>query len=179
VDENPDMIDLFPEAIEYLRTIMGNDPLNPKIEWRSSFIDYHKPYVERLWIPWREYRLSIHRVYPCKTEEALYHNHPWPQAIKIISSWGYEMGIGYGEDKPPITCKLVFNNATKYTHHTYEMLTPNSWHYVRPVIVSSISLMITGKPWKQESKPKYNFRELSKQEKDTLLKETWNNLFGV
>ena len=33
----------------------------------------------------------------------------------------------------------------------YEMMHPDSWHYVRPLGSPTLSLMVTGKPWARES----------------------------
>ena len=63
--------------------------------WRSLDIDYEPPHVERLWRPWgpvvstgamtipSRFRLSLHRIHPCET--ALFHPHPWPSAVRIIT----------------------------------------------------------------------------------------------
>lgn len=53
--------------------------------WRSTDVIYHPPRVQRLQVCWREnYRLSLHRIWPCRREDALLHVHPWPQAAKLV-----------------------------------------------------------------------------------------------
>src|SRR5262249_46599352 len=64
--------------------------------WAGLFIDYPPPTVERLWRPWRDYRVSLHRIFPCATGEALFHPHPWPSAMRILAG-EYEMAVGYGK----------------------------------------------------------------------------------
>lgn len=111
--------------------------------WQSVFVDYHPPYVERLWRPWKEYRVSLHRIYPCERAESLFHPHPWPQAVRVLDG-NYEMGLGYGKgDTPPPVAQVI----TVRGNFTYTMLDPDGWHYVRPVGTPSLSLMVTGKPW--------------------------------
>ena len=72
--------------------------LRDEAGWNSLFIDYHPPTVERLWRTWGEYRVSLHRIHPCERGTALFHPHPWPSAMRILSG-EYEMAVGYGSGK--------------------------------------------------------------------------------
>jgi hypothetical protein len=47
-------------------------------DWKSVYVDYHPPIVERLWRNWREFRIYLHRIHPCLPGQALFHAHPWP-----------------------------------------------------------------------------------------------------
>ena len=115
--------------------------------WNSVFVDYHPPSVERLRYQWGPYRIYLHRIHPCLQGEALFHPHPWPSAMKILSG-KYEMAIGFGggEISPPIASTIIIGEGT-----TYEMTHPDSWHFVRPLDEPSMSLMITGQPWNRPS----------------------------
>lgn len=137
------MLGLLKEAEQHLVQLLKQDTRD--VPWKSMFVDYHYPYVERLWIPWKEYRLSLHRILPCQTNESLFHPHPWPQAVKVMQG-NYEMGIGWGrgEIPPPVATKIVVSSG-----FSYEMLDPDGWHYVRPIDVPSLSIMLTGKPWER------------------------------
>ena len=68
--------------------------------WHSLYIDYQLPTVERLWRPWHEYRISLHRIHPCAPGEALFHPHPWPSAMHVLAG-AYEMAVGYGQGRHP------------------------------------------------------------------------------
>ena len=125
----------------------------PFSDWNSLLIDYHQPFVYRVWIQVKEYRVSFHMIDPCESDEALFHPHPWPSAMRILIG-RYEMGIGYGEVKPPIAARIVLAAGS-----TYEMTDPNSWHYVRP-IEPSFTLMVTGKPF---DKPSSSIEKASKK----------------
>lgn len=129
-------------------------------KWKSLLIDYHPPRVERLWREWYEYRVYLHRIHPCTREEALFHPHPWSSAIRIVSGT-YEMGVGYasGDTPPPAAATLMLGPGS-----AYEMIHPDGWHYVRPIGVPSLSVMVTGTPWGR-SAPK----------SDTPLKELPEN----
>ena len=134
--------------------------------WQGLYIDYHPPVVERLWRQWRQYRVYLHMIHPCKPEDALFHPHPWPSAVEIVSG-KYEMTIGYGQGNtpPPIAATVVLCAGS-----TYEMTEVNGWHAVRPLDGMSTSLMVAGPRWDRwspsgENKP----RELNLQEKDGLL----------
>lgn len=114
--------------------------------WNSVLIDYHPPVVERLWRNWGlDQRLYLHCIHPCKEGESLFHPHPWPSAIKLISG-RYESAIGYGkgDEVPPQAARLIIHAPSEY-----EMCDPDGWHYVRPLDKPSYSLMITGKPWER------------------------------
>ncbi len=115
--------------------------------WHSVFVDYHTPFVERLWRLVGDYRLYLHRIHPCPSGAALFHPHPWPSAMRIVSGT-YEMGVGYGSGMtpPPCAATLLLPAGT-----SYEMTDPDGWHYVRPLDVPSLSLMITRKPWHRPS----------------------------
>src|SRR4051794_19093257 len=76
--------------------------------WKGLYIDYHPPTVERLWRPWGEYRVSLHRISPCGPGEALFHPHPWPSVMRILAG-EYEMAVGYGPglEEPPVAALMV------------------------------------------------------------------------
>ena len=137
-----DMLNLLHSVESALPTLLRDEG-----KWKSVFVDYHHPFVERLWCDWHEARVYLHRIHPCEAGEALVHPHPWPSAMKVLSG-RYEMGTGYGKGmvKPPIKEVRVFEAGSEY-----EMTDPDEWHYVRPLSGPSISLMVTGKPWSRES----------------------------
>tara|TARA_B100000614_G_scaffold262909_1_gene300493 strand:+ start:69406 stop:69915 length:510 start_codon:yes stop_codon:yes gene_type:complete len=111
--------------------------------WSSLDINHENPRVERVWRQWGDYRICLHRIHQCAEDEAHFHPHPWPSAMRIISGH-YEMGIGYSETDQPPPCAAVVRGSDGMT---YEMTDPNGWHYVRPLSREVISLMITGKRW--------------------------------
>jgi hypothetical protein len=117
--------------------------LRDETTWKSVLIDYHPPMVERLWTPWRECRICLHRIHPCAQGEALFHPHPWPSAMRVLCG-EYEMAVGYGkgENPPPIAALIIAAGNFRY-----EMTDPDAWHYVRPLREPTMSLMVTGKPW--------------------------------
>lgn len=138
--------------------------------WQSVFVDYEEPYVERLFVSWDEYRVYLHRIHLMRSRLSipLFHPHPWPSAMKVISG-KYEMAIGYGEgqEKPPVASRLILPSESYY-----EMKDKNAWHSVRPIGSPSLSLMVTGKPWERWSpKSDRKMRELTEGEKQRLLKD--------
>lgn len=135
-------------------------------EWNSLEIDYHKPFVERVFCDWNDCRVYLHIIHKCKAEDALFHTHPWPSAMKVLSG-AYEMGIGYGagDNPPPIATKLI-----SYGQMEYEMTDIDSWHYVRPLTDYAVTIMITGKPWGRSSpKANYIMKPLSEKRKKEIL----------
>lgn len=115
--------------------------------WHSLFVDYHKPYVERLWRPWQEGRIYLHRILPCTMEESLFHPHPWPSAMRVLEG-SYEMtlGSGSGSVPPPVAARLILSPGSEY-----EMGHIDGWHAVRPIRGVTMSLMVTGEPWQRWS----------------------------
>ena len=157
------MIEILKEVEQNLVDLLLNNKLY------SMYIDYHKPYVERIFFYYKEYKVYLHRIHNCEdSNQALFHPHPWESAIKIIKG-KYEMGIGHSETSiiPKIDCKLILKKGT-----IYEMLEPDGWHYVRPISKTSVSLMVTGKKNNREMplKPAQpSSRKLSEKEIFELL----------
>jgi len=112
--------------------------------WNSLRVDYNHPYVDRLWRQYdKDHRLLLHKIYPCETEEALLHPHPWPSAVRVFGPGGYETGIGFGDpagEPPPIAAKFVLK-----TFSSYEMTVEDSWHYVRPLRGPIYTMMVVGR----------------------------------
>jgi hypothetical protein len=131
--------------LEVLRRVEAELPrlLRQENPWNSLLIDYHPPTVERLWCPWSDYRISLHRIHPCDAGAALFHTHPWPSAMRILSG-EYEMAVGHGRGStpPPFACRIIASGDFRY-----EMTDPDAWHYVRPLGGPAMTLMVTGKPW--------------------------------
>lgn len=142
------MLSLLKEALEELPDLIGAD--GP--EWNSLDINYHHPFVQRVWLPWREdYRINVHRIMPCSPEDALWHPHSWPSAMLVLDG-EYEMGIGdehtFGEESlwrrsPKIVAKVVLTTGS-----FYEMVKQSGWHYVAPR-VPTYTVMLTGLPFEE------------------------------
>lgn len=167
--------------LETLREFINEFPDDRK-DWKSLFIDYEKPHVERLWTQWKDYRVYLHKIHPCEKHEVLYHPHPWPSAM-LICSGQYETGLGYGDpfgEKPPIIGPFYLAQWS-----AYQMLNPNEWHYVRPIersgwaIWPCYTIMITGKlyPEKGPKEPKPKMRELTEGEIEPIWEffTSWAN----
>ncbi len=140
--------------------------LKEESKWQSLFVDYHKPFVERLWCEWRGYRVYLHKIHACDSGEALFHPHPWPSAMRVLSGT-YEMAIGYGAGsiEPPHAAQLLLGPGSMY-----EMMEPNGWHYVRPIGEATMSLMVTGTPWTRSSpKPDHNLQSLKPKQKAEIF----------
>ena len=121
--------------------------LRAERDWQSLLVDYHPPTVERLWTTWQGFRVYLHRIHPCEREQALFHPHPWPSAMRVLEG-DYEMAVGFGAgmEAPPVAALMIARGDFRY-----EMTHPNSWHYVRPLGRPTLSLMVTGKPWAREA----------------------------
>lgn len=138
--------------------------------WKSVYVNYHKPFVKRLWTNFihegHNYRIYLHEIESCDIEEALFHPHPWPSIMRLLSG-SYNMIVGYGSGliEPPVAVRLELPTGT-----VYEMSEINGWHAVAPIGKSSFSLMITGEPWVREShKSTKHLLELSVTEKHNIF----------
>lgn len=166
-----DLLNKLYEVEKCLPSLIGKDI------WQTLDVTYHPPHVERVWCQWGAYRVSLHRIHPCKPEEALFHPHPWPSAI-YIASGKYEMGVAeqyyipslhtWMDPNPnTLAVKLVLPAGTYY-----EMTTWTGCHYVRPIDEPVMSVMITGKPWKirvGEDKVKLDNKPLDESVKENIL----------
>lgn len=131
------------QKLEAAESLLPRLLLTPE-RWKGLDVTYHPPRVERLWTQEDGIRISLHRIHPCAAEEALFHPHPWPSAMRVITGH-YEMAIGYGagEKAPPIATTLKVADGGM----VYEMADPDSWHYVRPIGGVAMTVMVTGTPW--------------------------------
>jgi len=127
---------LHDKALPELDKILKTAPLS---EWHSLDVDYTPPRVERIWIPFENHRINLHRIWPC--DKALYHPHPWPSAIYVLTG-KYEMAVG---TKDVEASRVVLTAGS-----SYEMINPEGWHYVRPLDEPSLSVMLTGKPFENQ-----------------------------
>ena len=134
--------------------------------WRSLYVDYHPPVVERLWRQHGDFRVYLHRIHPCEPDGALFHPHPWPSAMRLLSG-KYEMAIGHGkgDEAPPIDTKRIVSAGA-----CYEMTDPDDWHYVCPIGEPAMTLMVTGNPYgRWAPKSEKPLRELSEVQKREIF----------
>jgi len=156
--------------------------LQDEAKWHTLDVNYHPPRVERLWTQMGKNRLLLHVIHPCTSEEALYHPHPWPSAIHILSG-EYEMGLGVkasnfigptekfaGKNPKIYEIAKVILGAGSY----YEMLQKRGWHFVRPISIPCVSLMLIGEPWDNEEEngqpnPEGGLFEILSERKQEIL----------
>jgi hypothetical protein len=143
------------------------DLLN-KSALHTMYIDYHLPFVKRVWFQYGEYRVYLHLIEPCNDDlDVLYHPHPWKSAIRIVEG-KYKMGIGHSETNeiPKTDCTLILPKGS-----CHEMVEKDAWHYVRPIDGPSYSLMVTGELNNREMplESSKSFRELTKEEVDDII----------
>jgi hypothetical protein len=137
--------------------------------WKTVDVTYEDPHVERVWAQWGEERVSLHRIHPC-TKPPLFHPHPWPSAM-LICSGVYMMGVGRSQfgGMPDDVARLKLVPGAQY-----EMIDPHGWHWVQPLDLPVMSVMVTGKPWEMpEGFPKHGVghvhKELSDEVRDDIL----------
>eukprot|EP00808_Paulinella_micropora_P016115 g63865.t1 len=136
--------------------------------WQSLDVLYHPPRVERVWRQWGDYRLCLHIIHSCTNQEALFHPHPWPSAMRILQGQ-YSMSVGYGAGtQPPAQTQTKVHRAGQQ----YAMEDPDEWHSVWPDDQVA-TVMLSGKPW-QRAMPEYPTPgknvTLSSERKDEILK---------
>ena len=153
------------EALERIEKDLPAMLMYPE-QWKTLDVTYHPPRVERVFIQHNDLRISLHCIHPCSKEEALFHPHPWPSSMRIISG-KYEMAIGHGigEQTPPFAATVVMPAGS-----SYEMVDPDAWHYVRPLDEPAMTLMVTAFPWNR-STPKSSepLQELSVARRNEIM----------
>jgi hypothetical protein len=140
-------------------------------DWYSMKIDYHPPHVDRVWRQWGSHRIMLHSIRCKKDDEALFHPHPWPSAMRVVSGT-YEMEVGFGnpeEGTPKVSSTFILPTGS-----CYDMPDINTWHSVKPVYGSSLSLMVIGSLWNNVKMPYTppagkEFGPLSDNGKSTML----------
>ena len=158
--------------LSHLRDLLMSDKV-----WESLDVDYHPPFVKRLWVQLdEEHRLLLHEIHPCKTEEALLHPHPWQSAMHVLPIGGvYEHGMGYRqrtEDDTMPDRDIMISTQEVHGEMYYEMIDKNAIHYVRPMNGCVYTVMLTG-PVLWETNIKKATKELTPlniEERDRLLK---------
>jgi len=145
-------------VLERLRQILSEELptlLGQPEAWADMHIIYHPPRVERLWLQLESHRLFLHRIYPCARDQALWHPHPWPSAVRLLTG-RYEHAIagtavqddGSGQAVPTeVLSRMVLTAGCEY-----EMVHPQAWHVVRPLDKPSLSVMLVGAPYDSSSK---------------------------
>lgn len=109
--------------------------------WKSLYIDYEKPHVERLHRNLEDgFRLMLHVIHPCERAEAFWHPHPWPSIVRVVKG-AYETGIGSIETNRPTSLATVVRGGPGLT---YLMPDPEVGHYVLPLGGEVWSIMLTG-----------------------------------
>lgn len=123
---------------------------DPSFVWEDLLVNYEAPRVDRLWGKFKEFRVYLHRIYPCSLPYK--HIHPWPSAIRVLSGT-YEMEVGTLDTLQAEVPQDAVPSATIQLSKgsSYEMLDPKGWHSVRPLREPSLSVMLTGVPWFTEN----------------------------
>lgn len=136
------MLSALHTAIEALPRLLASSS-----EWQSVHVTYHPPRVERLWIQHGENRIFLHRIHPCAPDDALWHPHPWPSAVRIVAG-RYDHGVsiraadGEASRDPRMLVRTILSPGSEY-----EMTEPDAWHVVRPLDEPVDSIMVTGAPY--------------------------------
>mgnify|MGYP000904770363 CR=1 FL=1 len=136
--------------------------------WEALLVDYEPPTVERLWRPWEDGRLSLHEIHPCAEDEAMYHPHKWPSAMRIVEGiYGMRIGSGHGMEPPPVGGYVELSAGDRYA-----MADPAGWHAVIPQGGPVLTVMATGPLWEQPAAKKSSkpLGPLSPQRKEALLR---------
>lgn len=122
--------------------------------WSSLDIHYHAPFVERVWLQMKvddtSYRVNLHKILPCERKDVLFHPHPWPSAMRVVSGGEYEMAVGAQDDAPyaPTIATTIWGRQGM----AYEMTNGRAWHYVRPIEQAAYTLMVTGPLYEWQNK---------------------------
>lgn len=132
--------------------------------WKTLDIDYHPPYVQRVYTEWDGLRVMLHR-FPtaCGMGDALYHPHPWVSAMKVLEG-EYIQNIGHEEydgnyNPYPVTDTTIVMKSGS----SYEMMNPKTWHRVIPQ-EETYTLMITGGLFSSDKMSKGNKKSDKKLE---------------
>lgn len=125
----------------------------PNDSWNTMDVDYHPPRVERVWKQVNpSCRVLLHRIHRCNEDETLWHAHPWPSAVSVVSGM-YEHRVGYmigGYEAPSASNIVTLCRTVLRWGSYYEMTQPQAWHCVRPISLSCLTIMVTGLPYAKD-----------------------------
>lgn len=155
------MLAILAQAERELPSLLLNDD-----DWQTLYVDDEKPNVERVWMTYGEGRLYLHLIHPCEPGEALFHPHPWPAAMRVLYG-AYETAYGHGPPDGPAPEKGTVRIVR--AGETYEMVNPEAWHYVRPIVDPVATIMVTGKPWPTGKRKARDLKPLSPERKRNLI----------
>lgn len=163
------MLEKLKEIAENLHSLLLNAVDEGTV--KTMYIEYGKPCVSRLWFPYKDMRIFLHKIEQTYSEVFI-HPHKWDSAMLIIDG-SYEMGIGHSETNEDPMHKLD-STLILPTGTMYEMMDKDAWHYVKPIGGDCYTLMISGKLNGREM-PKYppkEYRTLTYEEIFDLLTVT-------
>lgn len=169
------IFDYEKELLEDLELYKKHIPalLETPDSWKTLFVDYEFPHVERLYMPIEGSGIfvSLHKIHPCPNgiNDCLIHRHDYPTLVHILQG-EYEMEVAHEEGAQipkAYGCRNFYGPGS-----TYIMASPDQWHRVNPVGTPTYSIMITGLPF---ARPKVNVvprqRELTTEEKHNLIQD--------
>lgn len=170
IKERLSMIDVLLEVEQELPRLLAE-----KEGWQSLLVDDEQPMVERVWRPWRIWRVHLHRIHTCAAGEALFHPHPWPSAMRVLSgSYEMEVGRGPGLERPPVMGRTIIESGMDY-----EMTHPDAWHSVRPIDQPVMSLMVTGSPWSRPKLPVAQTLRSLEPEREQQILDFFKQAYGA
>jgi hypothetical protein len=116
--------------------------------WKSMYITYEYPHVQRLWMPYEDkYRVYLHIIESIPLhkraagEKPFFHLHPWPSAVMLLKG-AYRMGVrSQWAPKDQLKWMILSEGSS------YEMTHPDDMHLVDPLDYDVMSLMVTEKPY--------------------------------
>lgn len=137
--------------LDYLHDVERRLPallLEPINSWNGMYVSYEHPHVRRLWKQDGENRIYLHHIEACEPGQELWHKHPWPSAMRILSGqYLMELGLDTGlNEQVAATLQLSAGDE-------YEMVNPDAMHSVRPVDGRVLSLMVTGPRYYPNDQP--------------------------
>jgi hypothetical protein len=100
--------------------------------WDSLIINRRKPHTIRLFTfnSTKDARVCLHKFFPCSSDEAFPHPHPWPAVFTILEN-GYHMKIGVSKDR--FSEPEYYENMYMRRCSSYEIDNPLTWHAIAPL----------------------------------------------
>ena len=137
--------EVLKEALEYARDLLET---GEQRVWSSKAIRYQKPHVNRIFVPWKESRISLHEILPCMRGESFVHPHPWESVVLLLEGT-YETGFfaagRHGTYKDLSTFGIRSLATVRCVPGSiYTMGSKDVAHYVAPFDGPTYSFMVTG-----------------------------------
>lgn len=150
------MIDIIHNLIPKVIDTLDNSELWDSIQLKK------KPWRQRAWQQFGEYRICLHSFQKCSSEDVNFHVHAWPAAFLVLSG-------SYIHTIATSPTDAIYREIVRpYT--IYEMDNQRVWHHVQP-IEDTYTIMCHGRSWGEVKQKDFGLEKIEPNELARVLQK--------